>query len=214
LSKPAGSAKSAGSTRSAGSTKSAGTTKPAASDKRSREEAIQAEKWERYSQYFEALGVKTGAALEDLNTAYYTLIKRFPENPTEDEEERLHKVMHAYGFLCRAYAPSRRQKLVALMKPKILVPVLGTLSAIAIAILVAMNYQAIKLQMTFYDNGTELRFKNQAEPFGRVVAYESQHQFPTGNPSPAYGFRKPGEKETVWISQRLVVSGMVPTSSP
>ena len=76
-----------------------------------------------------------------------------------------------------------------------------------------MNYDTIRLKMTHYESGSVLRFKSQDVPFGEVVGFEALHRFPTGNPSPAYAIRLAGKDETVWISQRLVVNGMVPADS-
>jgi len=168
---------------------------------------------EHLTSYLDTLGLKPGASLEDINTTYYTIIKKFPQNPTEEEEARLQKVKHAYDLLRRTYVPRQRKPLQNLVNRRFLVPAIGSLAAILLVILVAMNYSTIRLKMTHYDSGAVLRFKNQAEPFGEVVGFETQHRFPTGNPSPAYAIRLAGKDETVWISQRLVVNGMVPADS-
>ncbi len=167
----------------------------------------------RLHQYLETLGVRPGASLEDVSTAYYTLIKKFPENPTEEEEERLKKVKYAYDFLRHAYAPPKKKPLRALATRRMLVPLLACLAAVGLLVLVKMNYGAIKIRVTHYENGAVLRFSDQAAPYGEVVAFEARHQFPAGSPSPAYAIRLAGKDETVWISQRLVVTGMVPASS-
>jgi hypothetical protein len=86
-------------------------------------------------------------------------------------------------------------------------------AAVLLAVLVAMNYGTIKMKMTHYEPGAVLRLKSQAVPFGEVVGFEARHRFPAGNPSPAYSIRLAGKDDTVWISQRLVVNGMVPASS-
>jgi hypothetical protein len=165
---------------------------------------------DRLHQSQATLGVKAGASLEDVSTTYYTLIKKFPVNPTEEDEERLQKVKSAYDYLRHAHAPARRKPLGAAAKRRILVSVTILLTVASLAGLVVMNYTAIKQSMTHYDKGAVLRFKNQSEPFGEVVTFDSHHQFPTGNPSPAYGFRTTGSEETVWVGQRLVVTGMIP----
>ena len=167
----------------------------------------------RLNQYLETLGVKPGASPEDVNTAYYTLIKKFPQNPTEEEEERLQKVKYAYDFVRHAYAPVKKKPLLALPDRRILAPVLAGLAVIGIVVLVAMNYGAIRLKMTHYENGDVLRFKNQSAPYGQVVGYEALHPFPSGYPSPAYSIRLADREETVWISRRLVVNGMVKASN-
>jgi hypothetical protein len=87
---------------------------------------------------------------------------------------------------------------------------MGLLSAAALVVLVAMNYQTIRLKTVHYGKGTVLRLKSGNEPFGKVVGFEARHQFPTGNPSPAYAFQTTDQAGTIWISQRVVVNGMVP----
>ena len=168
---------------------------------------------EHLTSYLETLGLKPGASLEDVNTTYYTLIKKFPENPTEEEEARLQKVKHAYALLRRAYTPEERKPLQVLLDRRFLAPVVASLAAVLLVVLVVMNYSTIRLKMTHYESGAVLRLKNQDQPFGQVVGFEAMHRFPTGNPSPAYAIRLAGKDETVWISQRLVVNGMVPVAS-
>jgi hypothetical protein len=168
---------------------------------------------EHLKRYFETLGLKPGAPVDEISTTYYTLIKRFPENPTEEEEARLHEIRHAYDLLRRAYVPAEKKVLAELMHRRLLVPVLSVLTVLAIGVLVAMNYSTIKLKMTHYENGAVLRLKNQSEPYGQIVGYEARHLFPEGNPSAAYSIRLAGQDETVWVSERLVVNGMVPASS-
>ena len=168
---------------------------------------------ERLTNYLDALGLKPGASLEDVNTTYYTLIKKFPENPTEEEEAQLQKIKHAYDLLRRTYVPEEKKPLQVLLDRRLLAPAVASLAAILLVVLVVMNYGTIRLKMTHYESGSVLRFKNQAEPYGQVVDFEAMHKFPTGNPSPAYAIRLARKNETVWISQRLVVNGMVPVSS-
>lgn len=163
--------------------------------------------------YLDILGLKPGASLEDVNTTYYTLIKRFPQNPTEEEEARLQKVKHAYDLLRRTYVPEVRKPIRDLVNRRFLVPAIGTLAAVLLVVLVAMNYGTIKMKMTRYEPGAVLRLKSQSVPFGQVVDFEARHRFPTGNPSPAYAIRLADKDETVWVSQRLVVTGMVPADS-
>lgn len=168
---------------------------------------------EHLTSYLDTLGLKPGASLEDVNTTYYMLIKKFPENPTEEEEARLQKVKHAYDTLRRTYVPEVRKPIQDLVNRRFLVPAIGALAAVLLVVLVAMNYGTIKMKMTRYEPGAVLRLKSQAVPFGQVVDFEAQHRFPTGNPSPAYSIRLAGKDETVWVSQRLVVTGMVPADS-
>ena len=168
---------------------------------------------EHLTSYLDTLGLRPGASLADVNTTYYTLIKRFPENPTEEEEARLQKVKHAYDLLRRTYVPEEKKPLQDLVNRRYLVPAIAGVAAVLLVVLVAMNYSTIRLKMTHYKPGAVLRLKSQAVPFGQVVGFEALHRFPTGNPSPAYSIRLAGKDETVWVSQHLVVSGMVSAAS-
>ena len=168
---------------------------------------------EHLNRYLETLGLKPGASLDEVSTAYYTLVKKFPENPTEEQEARINELRHAYGLLRRAYVPKEKKVLAVLANRRLLLPVMGVLSLLLLGVAVAMNYSTIKLKMTHYETGAVLRLKNGSEPYGQVVGYESRHRFPAGNPAAAYAIRLSGRDETVWVGERLVVNGMVPASS-
>jgi hypothetical protein len=159
------------------------------------------------------LGLKPGVTLDAVNTTYYTLIRRFPENPTEEEERLVQSIRHAYALLRRAYVPPQKKVLAAVMNRKILLPALAVMTVLLLGALVAMNYNALRLKMTHYDTGVVMRLKEKPEPYGQIVGYESRHQFPTGAPSAAYSIRLSGRDENIWVSERLVVNAMVPASS-
>ncbi len=161
----------------------------------------------------ETLGLKPGASLEEINTTYFTLIKRFRENPTEDEEAQLVALRNAYDRLRKGYVPAARPSIAAPADRRMIVPALTILSILLLGALVLLNYGTIKMKMTHYDNGSVLRLKSKTEPFGEIVGYESSHRFPTGNPSPAYAIRLSGRQETLWVSERVVVIGMARISS-
>jgi hypothetical protein len=161
------------------------------------------------SRYFETLGLRPGASLEEINTTYFTRIKRIRENPTEEEEAKLVQLRQAYDRLRKSYVPASKPLFVA-PNPRQLIPVLGVLSILLLGGLVYANWGALKIKMTRYDRGAVLRLKHKSEPFGQVVGYESRHQFPTGLPGAAYAIRLSGREETLWVSERVVVVGMVP----
>ncbi|HEU5181687.1 MAG TPA: hypothetical protein VFW45_12930 [Candidatus Polarisedimenticolia bacterium] len=165
------------------------------------------------SRYLETLGLKPGASLEEINTTYFTLIKRFRENPTEEEEERLVALRNAYDRLRKGYIPAAKPSIATPKDRRMMVPALAILSFLLLGALVVLNYGTIKMKMTHYDNGSVLRLKSRTEPFGEIVGYEGSHHFPTGNPSPAYAIRLSGREETLWVSERVVVVGMARISS-
>lgn len=168
---------------------------------------------EHLGRYFEVLGLRPGASLDEINTKYFTIVKQFPENPTEEDEARVQELKNAYNMLRRAYVPVRKKEFKLALDRRVLIPALSAGSLVALAVLVALNWGAIKMKMTHYDNGAILRFKTQSAPYGQVVGFESTHRFPTGNPSAAYNIKLNGTETTVWVSERLVVNGMTPAAN-
>jgi len=163
------------------------------------------------SRHLATLGVKPGASLDEVNTCYYTLVKRFPENPTEDDEIRMQGIRHAYAFLKRAYVPPARKPL-AVMGRRALLPALIAATLLAAGSMVALNYQTLRLKMVHYRTGDLMRWKDKSEPYGQIVDFEARHQFPSGIPSAAYSIHLADRDETIWVSERLVVNGMVPAT--
>ena len=165
------------------------------------------------TRYLEVLGLPPGASLDEVSTTYLIIIKRFPANPTEEEEARMQELKHAYDMLRRSYVPKQAKTLTNLFDRRYLAPVGIVAAVLMTATLVMMNYSTIKMKMIRYEPGEVLRLKTQMEPYGQVVGFEPHHAFPTGNPSSAYAIRLQGNSETVWISERLVVNGMIPTAA-
>jgi hypothetical protein len=160
--------------------------------------------------YYEVLGLKSGATLDAINTAYYMLIKRLPENPTEEDEARLQEIKRAYEMLKRTRVAPKRKVVKVLLSRRLLIPVMSALTVASLAGLVAVNWGAIKLSMTHYEPGAVLRFKSQGQPYGEVTGFDARHKWDTGNPSPAYSIRLQGTQDVVWVGERLVVNGMIP----
>jgi len=168
---------------------------------------------EHISRCLATLGMKPGATLDEVNTTYYTLIRRFPDNPTEEEEARVAAIRHAYGLLRRAYVPPQKKGLKAVLDRKILLPAMAVMTVLLMGAMVALNYHTLRLKLTHYNTGAVVRLKDKQEPFGQIVGFETRHQFPTGAPAAAYSIRLTGREETVWVSERLVVNAMVPAAS-
>ena len=160
------------------------------------------------SRYLEVLGLRPGATLDEINTTYYTLVRTIPQNPTEEEEARIHELKRAYDMLRRAYVPQPKSGSGLSSVKRIAAPAAGALVVVAMAVLVAMNYHTLRMKMVHYAPGTTLKLNSGSEPYGEVLAYEAQHHFPTGNPSGAYSIRLKTSGETVWVSERLAVNGM------
>jgi len=158
----------------------------------------------------ETLGLRPGASLDEINTTYYTLIKRFPENPTEADEALMRDVRRAYETLRRGYKPpvSRAPRLK--MDKRLAIPLMAVATVALAGVLLWLNWGNIQLKMTHYEPGQVLRLKSASAPFGTIVGYESVHRYPLGRPGPAYEVRLEGKTETVWVSERLIVNGMVP----
>ena len=160
--------------------------------------------------YFEVLGLKSGARLDAINTAYYMLIKRFPENPTEEDEKRLQEIKRAYEMLKRTHVPAKRKSVKGFVSRRLLIPVMSALVVLSFAGFVAFNWKAIRLSMTHYQPGAVLRLNGQGQPYGEVTGFERHHRWDLGNPSPAYSIRLQDSQDVVWVGERLVVNGMTP----
>lgn len=165
---------------------------------------------DRLAHYREILGVDPGATLEEINTAYYLHLEKFPENPTEEEEAFQQQLRHAYSVLKRTHIEPKPRKV--LLNRRFLMPVLGLLLVVLGVTLVVMNYSTIQMMVTRYEPGDVLRWRSHQEPYGEVVRYEAEHRFHTGQPSGAYEIRLSGKDETIWVSERLVVKGMMPVA--
>ena len=167
--------------------------------------------------YLEVLGLGPNTTFDAINTAYYTCIKRFPENPTEEDEARLQEVKRAYDILKRNYKPQTSRtfslSLSLSFNRKTTLPLLCAVTLALFGGLVALNWKNLRLKMIHYDKGTVVALKGKAEPYGTITGYESVHRFPAGNPSPAYELKLEGRDMTVWVSERLVVNGMQPLRS-
>lgn len=164
--------------------------------------------------YLETLGLGPNATLDAINTAYYMCIKRFPENPTEEDEARLQEVKRAYDILRRSYQTKQVRtfplRFSVSFRRKAALPVLGAALLVLLGGLVALNWKSLRLKMIHYDQGTVVALKGHGEPYGTIVGYEAKHRFPAGNPSAAYALRLDGRDTTVWVGERLVVNGMQP----
>jgi hypothetical protein len=164
------------------------------------------------SRHLEVLGVGRNASFDAINTAYFMYIKRFPENPTEEEEARLQEIKRAYDFLRRGYQPKVVKQARFVMDKRVAMPLMGLLSLALLAGLVAFNWKTIRLKMVHYQDGAVLSLKGQGTPFGQVIGYEPSHRFASGNPSGAYLLRLQEGGTEVWVGERLVVNGMTPVA--
>ena len=149
-----------------------------------------------------------------MNTCYFTLVKKFPENPTEEDEIRIQEIRHAYTFLKRAYVPPKKKPLSALLGRRHLVPILIIAALLGIGAIVTLNYKTLRLQLVHYKAGQWVRLKDKSEPFGEIVGFEARHRFPSGTPSGAYAIQTTGSREPIWVGERLVINGMVPMEGP
>jgi len=162
--------------------------------------------------YLDILGVKPGATMDEIHTAYYLLIEKYAHNPTEDEAEEQLKLQHAYNILCRSYDEPKPASSsdTPEHRPQLLLKVAAGLLVLGIPALVAMNFSELKLRMTDFDPGTVVRLKDSNVPYGTILRYDPAYQFHVGEPTPAYEIHLRNGEETVWLSKRVVVKGMVP----
>lgn len=162
--------------------------------------------------YFEILNLQPGASKDEINTAYYAILERLPENPTEEESEHIQQIKHAWSILQRNYRPVARQRVVA-RKRRGLVPMLGLTAMVLAIVFFTLNYQSIRLAVVEYQPGDVVRWTNKSEPYGKVLRYDPMHRFHAGEPSPAYEIRLEGKDESIWLSERIVIKAMVPMDS-
>jgi hypothetical protein len=165
---------------------------------------------EHLSRYLDLIGLRAGASLDEINTAYYTVVKRFPENPTEEDEARMQELRRAYEILRRAYVPPKQKSV--LLDRRLMVPVLGMVVAASLGSVLYLNRGTIRLKLNHYEPGVVLRLNSEMNAFGTVVGYETQHRFAAGAPGAAYEIRLDGRQETVWVSERIAVNGMTKLS--
>lgn len=165
---------------------------------------------DRLEQCLNLLGVNPGASLEEINTAYFMILKRLPENPTEEEEEYQSQVMQAYALVKRSCVPPPTARVRLPIDRGFLAPIAIVLVVVLAVSVLVLNFGALKVMMTRYEPGVTLRWRNQTEPYGQVVAYEPGHRFDKGDPFAAYQIRLAARDETIWLSENLVVRGMVP----
>jgi hypothetical protein len=165
--------------------------------------------------YLDILGVKRGATMDEIHTAYYLLIEKYSHNPTEEEVEEQLKLQHAYNILCRSYdEPEERSTADKTGRDsKLLLKIGAFLLIVGIPALVAMNLSALKLRMADVDPGTVVRLKDSNAPYGTVLRFDPAHKFHVGKPAPAYQIQLRGSEEKVWLSKRVVVKGMVPVEA-
>jgi hypothetical protein len=164
---------------------------------------------DRMSRCLATLGLRPGASLDEINTTYYTILKRFPENPTEDDETHLRGLRHAYDTLRRGYVPPKKKAVEILRDKRLAIPLMCVATAVLAGVLLHLNWGTVKLKMTRYEPGTVMRLSAASVPFGTIVGYEAAHKFPAGRPGAAYEVRLEGKTETIWVSERIIVNGMV-----
>jgi hypothetical protein len=168
---------------------------------------------ERLARCLEMLGLKPGASFDEINTTYFTILKRLPESPTADDEAYMRELRRAYDILRRTYvSPQKKAVQVLFDNKRLAIPLLGVATVVLAGVLLYLNWGTIKLQTTHYEPGAVLRLKSASAPFGTIVGYDAAHRFPAGRPGAAYEVRLADKPDTVWVSERIIVNGMVPVS--
>jgi hypothetical protein len=167
---------------------------------------------EQVARYLQMFDLQPGASLDEVNTVYFTFVEELAKNPTEEDEARLQELRRAYDILRRAYVPPKKKAVEVLFDRRLIVPLLSVAVAALLIVLTYLNWGTIRIKMTHYEPGAELRLASAPAPFGTVVGYEAEHRFPAGAPVAAYEIRLDGKQETVWVSERTVVNGMTPVA--
>ena len=164
------------------------------------------------NRYYEILRARPGATFKEITTAYYIRVQRLAENPSPGDFQRLQEIKHAFHALKRAFTargPVKRKKKGA-WKPVLLATGMIALFLASSTFLVVINYSSLKLVLTQREVGETLRWKDRPETYGQILAFDPEHPFDIGSPSPAYEIRLTDGSGTVWVSERIVENGMVP----
>lgn len=162
------------------------------------------------SRYWSVLELPPGASLEQIDTQYYVLIEKLPENPTEEEERRFEEIRRAYSVLRRACATRESKGLRGISAAFAARAglVLGAGLLVGGILLLAFNYKALSVRLTEVPAGTELRVMDSKTVWGTVLEFQRNHTFAAGNPGPAYRVRLAETGEEIWVGERVVELGM------
>ena len=162
---------------------------------------------EHIDHYLEKLGAKPNATIDEINTAYYGLLQQFSDNPTEEQDEEMQELQHAYAIVRRHYTGPKPKKRIKI-DPRSSVPIVGMLALVAVLIFGILNFSSIELMITRYEPGEVVRWEHEKAPYGEILSYDPDHRFHTGKPSAAYQIRLTDTGEVVWLSHRVVVKAM------
>lgn len=168
------------------------------------------------TRYWDRLGLKPGAPLDELDAAYFVMADRLSKAPLPEDEvenKRLNELQHAYQVLRRAYEadrekPRKASPALALSLRK-LPPQVWAATALlaAAAVLIVLNLSSLRMVVLQYHAGDVLRLKGRGEPYGTVLGFESRHRFAVGGATPAYHVQLANGQD-VWVSERVVENGM------
>lgn len=162
------------------------------------------------SRYWSILGLPPDASVEQIDTQYYVLIEKLPENPTEEEERQFEEIRRAYAVLRRACATRETKGLRRISSAFAARAglVLGAGLLVGGIFVLAVNYKSLAVRFTEVPAGTELRVKDSNKFWGTVLEFRRNHTFAAGNPGPAYKVRMAETGEEVWVGERIVELGM------
>jgi hypothetical protein len=164
--------------------------------------------------YLKRFGLKQGAPFHQVTARYYAAVEKFPGVPTAEQEGERRRLDHTYEILKMAYktsAPAARAMVRNRRRSSTTLRVgLGVAAVLLVgtAIVLAMNFSALKMKMTGYDAGDVVCWKETGKTYGKVIEFEPAHRFPVGQPSAAYLIQLEETTETVWISERVVEGAM------
>lgn len=166
------------------------------------------------ARHWNTLGILPTTDLDQLETAFYLMVEKFTNNPTEEEEQQRLELHRAYAVLRRSLQPraavpaARRPAASGLTRRQW--AAVGFVAAIGVAGLVYLNVGTLELAWTQYAPDTVVRLEGRSEPYATVVRFDPSHRFDVGRPGPAYQLRLAGSGQIVWLSERVVEKGMVP----
>ena len=150
--------------------------------------------------YLEILGLAPGAKAEEVATAYFVVRKSLMKLGTEEADEKIKTVDHAYRIVKARYK-TRRRELVRRQVNRFLIAASLTLAVLAL-------YSGFQFTDRFrwyfehFEPGEVVYRHDDNSRFGEILAYEEGHPFPTGVRQDAYQVRLYPSGNQAWVSAR------------
>ena len=147
--------------------------------------------------YLRSLHLAPGASLKEVKQSYSSL--RVDSNLKAPEKRRIDR---AYKFMVQYLVEaSKREARQSMMVKAFRRIMMGSAAIVFLALLfVSINTVGLRAMINSIKPGDELYDRRTTAYFGTVLAYEKEHQFRAGAPSPAFLVLMAGTDSEVWVS--------------